>query len=123
LFGAGGKLRIWIVPADNNTVLLAQATTEQVTAALKTFDRKRPIDFNRGNLSECNRLLSNDSSWRLFIDPHRYNDWFGRKAIAETGVPVIGGPLVKPLRECPPLGIAGSFHERELAIEIAAMEP
>ena len=35
LFGPGGKLRLWVVPADDHTVLLAQGTPEQVTAALK----------------------------------------------------------------------------------------
>ncbi len=35
LFGPGGKMRVWIVRVDDNTVLLAIATPEQVAAALK----------------------------------------------------------------------------------------
>ena len=49
LFGPGGKLRLWVVPTDDHTVLLAQGTREQVTATLKLYDRKQPIDWNRAS--------------------------------------------------------------------------
>jgi hypothetical protein len=111
------------VPADEHTVLLAQATPEQVAAALKAFDRKQPIDWNGGELSKCNRLLPSDSDWRVFVDPHRYNDWERRQAVAITGVPVIGGPLVKPFRDCPPVGIAGGFRGQELWVDAVALAP
>jgi hypothetical protein len=123
LFGPGGKLRLWVVPADEHTVLLAQATPEQVAAALKAFDRKQPVDWKGADLSKCNRLLPADSDWRMFVDPHRYNDWELRQAIAVTGVPVIGGPLVKPFRDCPPVGIAGGFRNQELWIDAVALAP
>ena len=45
MFGAGGKLRVWIVPTDENTVLLATATAEQVAAAVKLLERKQPMDW------------------------------------------------------------------------------
>jgi hypothetical protein len=123
LFGPGGKLRLWVVPADEHTVLLAQATPEQVATALKAFDRKQPVDWKGGELSKCNRLLPADSDWRVFVDPHRYNDWEQRQAVAITGVPVIGGPLVKPFRDCPPIGIAGGVRNQELWIDAVALAP
>ena len=43
--------------------------------------------------------------------------------MAVTGVPVIGGPLVKPFRDCPPVGIAGGFREQELWIDAVALAP
>jgi hypothetical protein len=123
LFGPGGKLRLWVVPTDDHTVLLAQALPEQVTAALKLFDRKQPIDWNRGELSKCNRLLPAEADWRAFFDPHRYFDWERRQALVVTGVPVIGGPLVKPFRDCPPVGVAGGFRDQELWIDAVALAP
>ncbi len=123
LFGPGGKLRLWVVPADDHTVLLAQGTLEQVTAALKLLDRKQGIDWNQGELSKANNLLPAGSDWRVFFDPHRYYDWERRQAIAVAGVPVIGGPLVKPFRDCPPVGIAGGFREQELWIDVVALAP
>jgi hypothetical protein len=123
LFGPGGKLRLWVVPVDDHTVLLAQGTLEQVAVALKLYDRKQPIDWNRGELSKCNRLLPVESDWRVFFDPHRYFDWERRQAMAVTGVPVIGGPLVRPFRDCPPVGIAGGFRDEELWIDAVALAP
>lgn len=123
LFGPGGKLRLWVVPADDHTMLLAQGTLEQVTAALKHYDRKQPVDWNRGELSKCNGLLPAESDWRVFFDPHRYFEWEQRQAMAVTGVPVIGGPLVKPFRDCPPVGVAGGFRDQELWIDAVALAP
>jgi hypothetical protein len=59
----------------------------------------------------------------VFFDPYRYFDWEAREALAVTGVPVIGGPLVKPFRDCPPVGIAGGFHDQVLWVDAVALAP
>lgn len=119
-FGPGGKLRMWIVPVDDATVLLAMATPEQVAAALGVLDHKRPIDWSAREISEPNRLLPTEADWRLFFSPHAYYDWLRRQTDAIVGVPVIGGPLVKDFPASPPIGIAGGFRDSELRIEVAA---
>ncbi len=123
LFGPGGKLRLWIVPTDENSVLLAAATEEQTNAVLKVIDKKQPIEWNRGELSECNALLPAEADWRVFIDPHAYFAWRQREAAAIVGVPVIGGPLVREFPDSPPLGIVGGIREGELWLEMAALAP
>jgi hypothetical protein len=123
LFGPGGKFRIWIVPVDERTVLIGVGLQEQVAERLKLLDQRQPIDWNQAELAKCNQLLPADSSWRMFFDPHRYNDWARREAMAGMTVPVIGGPLVKPLRDCPPVGIAGGFRDQELWLDVAAPTP
>ena len=123
LFGPGGKLRVWVVRVDDNTVLLAIATPEQVAAALKLLDRKQTIDWNRESTSECNHLLPADSQWQVFFDPHRYIDWEQQLATATIGVPIIGGRLVRPYRDSPPIGVAGGFHNQELWIDAVALAP
>ncbi len=123
LFGAGGKLCVWIVPTDDHTVLLAAATPEQVASAVKLLDRKQPVDWKGGEKSECNALLPAESDWRMFIDPHRYNDWLRREAADMVGVPVIGGPLVLEFPASPPVGIAGGIREGELWLDAAALAP
>ncbi len=120
LFGPGGKLRLWIVPADDATVLLAVATPEQVATALKMLDRKRPVDWGTKKISEVNHLLPADADWRLFFNPHDYYQWLRRQTDALVGVPVIGGPLVKDFPASPPLGVAGGIRGSELWIEAAA---
>jgi hypothetical protein len=114
---------LWIVPTDGNTVLLAFATVEQVNGMLKVLDRKHAVGWNRSELADCNRLLPAESDWRVFFDPHHYSDWLGRQALAITGVPVIGGPLVKQFPASPPIGIAGGFRDHELWIDAAALAP
>ncbi len=123
LFGPGGKLRLWVVPTDDHTVLLGQGTQDQVAATLKLLDGKQPIDWNRTETQLVNRLLPAESDWRLFFDPHRYFDWERRQAMAVTGVSVIGGPLVRAFRESPPVGILGGFREQELWIDVVALAP
>jgi hypothetical protein len=123
LFGPGGKMRLWIVPTDDHTLLLAAATQDQVTAVLKVMDKKQPIDWKRGELGESNALLPAEADWRIFIDGHRYFDWQGREKAAVIGVPVIGGPLVRDFPASPPVGIAGGFREGELWLEVATLGP
>lgn len=123
LFGEGGKMRIWIVTIDDKTVLLAMATQEQVKSAIASMLHNQPINWEADGMAECHRLLPEKADARLFIDPHRYVEWLSRQAIGMTGVPVIGGPLVRPLRDSPAVGIAASFHDQELWIDAAAPAP
>jgi hypothetical protein len=119
LFGPGGKLRIWIVPADETTVLLAGATSDQVTAAMKVLDKKQSMNWQQGELAAVNSLLPVESDWRAFVDPHRYNDWMRRESLAMIGVPVIGGPLVRDFPISPAVGIAGGIKDGEVWIDAA----
>jgi hypothetical protein len=119
LFGEGGKMRIWIVTIDDKTVLLAMATQEQVKAAIASMLHNQPINWNANGMAECNRLLPEKADARLFIDPHRYVEWLGHQAMGMTGVPVIGGPIVRPLRDSPAAGVAASLHDQELWVDAA----
>lgn len=123
MFGPEGKLRIWIVPTDETTVVLAMATPDQIGALLKVISKNESIDWNRDGLREINALLPEASDWRLFFDPHRYLDWQRREQAAMVGVPIIGGTLVRDFPVAPPVGIAGSVHDGELRFEAAALAP
>lgn len=117
-FGPGGKLRLWIVRVDDQTVLLAAATPEQVAAALNAFDRKQQLDWTRSELAPAANLLPEQADWRLLFSPHHYDKWQRRQKDAITG-PVFGGPLVKEFPPSPPIGIAGRFRGGELRIDAA----
>jgi hypothetical protein len=123
LFGPEGKLRIWIAPVDETTVVLAVATPDQIAAMLKTLTEKRTIDWNRDGLRECNALLPAESDWRVFFDAHRFLDWKRREQTDIINVPIIGGPIVRDFPAAPPLGIAGGFRDGELWIDAAALAP
>ncbi len=117
-FGPGGKLRLWVAPVDEHTVLLATATPEQVAAALEALDRKQAVDWSRPETADVNRLLPSEADWRLFFSPHDYNKWKRREMDAITG-PVIGGPLVEEFPLSPPVGLAGGIRSGELWIDAA----
>ena len=94
LFGSEGKLRILIVPVDDQTVLVAGATREQAASALKLLSPDESPRWDADSTSEANGMLSEDSAWRVFFSPHGYNRWRKRQTDAVVG-PVIGGPLVR----------------------------
>jgi hypothetical protein len=119
LFGPGGKLRIWIVPADDTTVLLAGATSDQVATTMKNLDKKEAIDWQQGEFAAVNGLLPAQADWRAFVDPHRYNDWVRRESVAMIGVPMIGGPLVRDFPASPAVGVAGGIGEGEVWLDAA----
>jgi hypothetical protein len=118
LFGPGGKLRLFIVPVDDQTALLAGATPEQVAAILETLELAQPNDWNREPFGIANGLLPGESDWRVFFSPHGYNRWLARKMNAITG-PVFGGPLVKEFPTSPSVGAAGGIKEHELWADVA----
>jgi hypothetical protein len=119
MFGPAGKLRLWLVPVDGQTVLLASGTTEQVTAALKSLDRKLPVDWKASEFTDAARLLPPSAGWQVFFSPHRDYDWLRRETALIVGVPVIGGPLVKDFPASPPIGIAGGLRNRELWFDVS----
>ncbi|HEX4413581.1 MAG TPA: hypothetical protein VH107_08130 [Lacipirellulaceae bacterium] len=123
LFGAGGKLRVWIVPTDDETVLIATATPEQVAEAVKQLERKKPLDWEGSEFAAARVMPSSAADWRLFVDAHRYNDWVRRESLAMIGVPVVGGPLVFDFPASPPVALAGGIREGEIWLEAAALAP
>lgn len=114
LFGPGGKLRAWVVNVNDDTVLLATATPDQVTAAVKNLEKKQPIDWKMSEVAEPNALLPADSNWRMFIDFHHYVDWSHRELAAMHDVPVIGGRPAVEFPTAPAVGIAGGVRDSEL---------
>ncbi len=121
LFGAGGKLRVWIVPVDDETVLLATATEEQAGAAVKLLERKQPMDWQGSEFAAASLLTPSEGDWRVFVDAHRYTDWARRESMAMIGVPVVGGPLVFDFPASPPLALAASIHDGEVWLDGAVL--
>jgi hypothetical protein len=119
-FGPGGKFRIWFVTVDDQTVLVANATSEQVTAALQTLARTKPVDWNKPELAAANKLLPEKMDWRFFFSPRGYSEWKRRENDAMmNGVPVIGAKPAKDFSASPPLALAGKLSDNELEVNAA----
>jgi hypothetical protein len=120
-FGPGGKLRLWLVPVDDQTVLLATATQEQVIAILQVLDRKQPVDWTRPELATANKLLPEKPDWKLFLSPRGYFDWKRLQNEAMiAGVPVIGGKPAKNFAASPPVAFSGHTRPDEIQFDAAA---
>lgn len=109
LFGPGGKLTLLVVKVDEQTVLLAVATPEQVATLLQRLDQRLAADWNGPATAVANRLLPAEARWRAFFSPHDYTTWLARQMDAIVGVPVVGGPLVREFPAAPPIGAAGGW--------------
>ena len=117
-FGPGGKMRLWLVPVDDQIVLVGTGTPEQVTAALASLDRKQSIDWNHPELTAANALLPSQVDWRIFMGPRGHYAWQRRNAEAMNG-PVFGAPAPKEFPPSPPIAFAGSVRDNELRLEAA----
>lgn len=120
LFGAGGKLQAWVVTVDDNTVLIAISTPEQVTALVSVLEKKQPIDWKSPDFTQANALLPADASWRMFVDLHRYVEWQNREMAAMHGVPVIGARPAIDFSASPPVGISFAIRDNELRCDFVA---
>jgi hypothetical protein len=119
LFGPGGKFTLLLAKIDGHTALMAAATREQVATVMERLDRQQAIDWNAPPLAAANRLLVDESQWRAFFSPHGYTTWSSREMDAIVSAPVVGGPLVRPFPQTPPIGAAGGVKGGELWIDVA----
>jgi hypothetical protein len=116
-FGPGGKLRAWVVPVDDDTVLLAAATETQVKSALERLDQKKPADWNQSAFAATNALLPPDAMSRVFLSLRGQSEWNRRQMEAMNGA-VIGGKR-RDIPESPPIGFSMQVDDREISIDAA----
>jgi hypothetical protein len=116
-FGPGGKMRFWIVPVDEKTVLLAAGTSNQIATAVQALDHKLPIDWSHPELAGTHKLLPNDADWRIFFNPRGYAEWKKRQTDAMTDVPVLGARKPKEFSASAPMAVAGKATDEELVID------
>jgi hypothetical protein len=119
LFGPGGKLRLFVARVNDQTVLLAGATQEQVAAILPNLDRNDRPDWQQPAFADAQQLLPERADGRAFFSPHGYTTWKARETAAIVGTEVIGGPLVKEFPAAPPVGLAGGLSDGEAWLDIA----
>ncbi len=120
LFGPGGKLQAWVVTVDDNTVLVAIATPDQVTALANVLDKKQPIEWKSPDFAQTNALLPAEASGRMFVDLHRYVDWQNRETAAMNSTPIIGAKPTVDFPTSPPVGVAFGIRASEAWCDVVA---
>lgn len=117
-FGPDRKMHLLVVPIDEQTVLLAAATPDQVAATLTALTTDARSTWNESNTVAANQLLPRQADWRLFVNLEGYTILRKREIEATLG-DVIGGPTPRLFPASPPIGLTGGFRDRELWIDAA----
>jgi hypothetical protein len=119
LFGPGGRFRIQLIKVDDVTVLLSIAFEEQLARPIRAIQDKREAPAtDDGKLHLVMPLLTGESDWQLYLSLDGYNRWLKRQMEAIVG-PFIGGPIVRPFPESPPIGAAGGASQGTVWAEVA----
>jgi hypothetical protein len=119
LFGPGGRLRVQFVKVDDLTVLVSMASEDQLAAPFRAMQHKTATPAtDDGPMQSVKQLLAGEPDWRFYFSLDGYNRWLKRQLEAIVG-PVIGGPIVRPFPESPPIGVAGGAAENTVWAEVA----
>jgi hypothetical protein len=119
LFGPGGRFRLQLLKVDDNTVLIAIATEEQLARPVQSLQSaKSAVAASDAKLSAVTALLGDESDWKLYFSIDGYNRWMKRQMEAVVG-PVFGGPVVRPFPASPPIGAAGGATGNAMWAEVA----
>lgn len=124
LFGPGGKFRLQFLPMDDNTVLLAAASEEQVGKVLDRIGQRDAPESASGDteiakeLKKPAKLVAAKREWQVFFSPHGYTEWMRRQMDAILGA-VIGGPVVPDFAASPPVGFVGGVDGQIVWAEMA----
>jgi hypothetical protein len=115
LFGPDRKMHRLVVPVDEQTVILADATASQAAAAVKVL-KGAAANWDAVNVSATNRLLPAQADWRLFASPAAYTKWVKRTNLVTQG-DAIGAIPVEQFQAAAPIGAAGGFSGGSLWID------
>jgi hypothetical protein len=118
LFGQGGRFRLQYVKVDESTVLLSMASQDQLSAPIRVLQGKAATQAVDEKLQAATQLLKGNSDWQLSVSLDGYNQWLKRQLEAIVG-PVIGGPIVRPFPESPPVAAAGGTDKDVIWSEVA----
>ncbi len=117
LFGSEGKYRMQMLQIDAQTVLLANASREQIKTLQKTYGHARKPHPRHDKMQIAQELLPKQADWRLFFSPHGHYRWLKRMKDVTHGK-VLGGPIVPSFPNTPWIGMAGSIQEQEWSCEV-----
>jgi hypothetical protein len=119
LFGPGGRFRLQFTKVDGSTVLISMATQDQLLKPIQAIlGAPQSSAKDDGKTQSASQLLTGDADWRLYFSLDGYNHWLKRQMEAIVG-PVIGGPIVRPFPESPPIGAAGGAAQNMVWAEVA----
>ena len=116
MFGPDGKITIYLVVADDNTVFGGVGSKEQIVAALKALgDDSNGTLSSNSDVQTTAALLSKDATMVGYLSPQGLAAWFTRMMGAM--VPV-GMPAMPEFPNTPPIGFSTRFAKEAVEVEM-----
>jgi hypothetical protein len=118
MFGEGGKMRMYMVAADDETVVMAIGAEEDAAKAIKRVKNPENGLLESPTVQTTAKLLDPRAPWQGYLSPQGCVHWFTRmisKMMAQFGG---GGPTIPDYPETPPVGFAMNFADGQLSGEM-----
>jgi hypothetical protein len=120
MFGADGKLRIYLAAADEHTIVGAIATEERAAAAVENALKGGTELVDSPETQTTTALLDPDAAWVGYMSPPGWASWF-RRLLDGVLLPLGGVGITLPEYPAgPPVGYAVRLADGQLHIEAAA---
>jgi hypothetical protein len=115
MFGPGGKIDVWVVPADEHTVVIGYVTKEPLLQAIRAIKRGKPGLAGEAGVAKTVALLPAGAPWVGVWSPQ------GTIAFVKQVIPAVVPPGAKKpdikipeFPKTPPIGIAVTTAPNEL---------
>lgn len=118
MFGEGGKMRMYMVAADDDTVVMGIGAEENVAEAIKRALEPSNEFLEVPTVQTTAKLLDPQAPWQGYLSPQGCVTWFTRmitKMMAQFGG---GGPTIPEYPETPPVGFAMNIADGQLSGEM-----
>lgn len=126
MFGEGGKMRMYMVVADDETVIMSIGSEKNVAQAVVAHNEGKGGFLDASSVQTTVKLLDPKAPWQGYLSPQGSVEWFSRmlaKMMAQFGG---GGPTIPEYPETPPVGfamnVADGQLEAELVLPVEALE-
>jgi hypothetical protein len=118
MFGEGGKMRMYLVAANDDTVVMGIGAEEDVAKAIERVKSPESGFLESATVQTTVKLLDPQAPWQGYLSPQGCVQWFTRmitKMMAQFGG---GGPTIPEYLETPPVGFAMNIAAGQLSGEM-----
>lgn len=126
MFGEGGKMRMYMIATDAETVVIGVGSEEGVAKAIERHKAAKNDFLDAATVQTTTKLLNPKAPWQGYLSPPGCVKWFSRmisKMMAQFGG---GGPTIPEYPDTPPIGfsmnIAKGQLEAEMVVPVEALE-
>jgi hypothetical protein len=118
MFGEGGKFEMYVVVADDDTVIFTMSDEADATRAVEWVKNNEHGLAQSPHVQAATQLLEAPAPWKAYISPQGYISWINRMYAAMAG-PLGAPPMTIPEYPAgPPLGFALNSADDQLRGEM-----